>query len=1382
MYTSREVGHLFRKSYDDRQRFLQNEETKIINNEWKEKFETETNTLKSRIEHLEFRERLITNKYVTSEKMCSELATQLKVSNDQIKELEKFMKHKGGGHRGTVHAGHGGGHARLGGNHSFSTSPSHNEIGANENSSALGGKVNGMHSPLQLENPSSTTATTQQGQGGIQSQNQDTSEGSNSNNNEIGHRDPLGNESYSNIQVAISPHSGDRKGITRMSGTSKDAKLGQGQGNTNNNKSEHTSLSAAATTTGSSAVTSTGGAGTQTGAGAAGKDSKAPANANKNNSRNTSPAPSRPISATSIRTSRPSSATTSRPSSAGMRNNTTSAKGSTVKVMTPAAVAATAKSSKKPALVTVEASEASGADDTTATGEIGENETESTVLGSPSQSIHASRSHLSHQASHDEDEEEGLEESTSILKGEESSSTNGGDIEGGENEEDELIVINQSQSLVSEATIPVVTTIAGVAQRIGKNSLDSEGSVISSDGGVSGSGSVKLNNNNGNCNATEEEAKDKEDHDLIPKRENVVFDVGEQAGIENFKDEDDDDRSVQSVHEALQKALNPVPSPARSNSDESHSNNNHSHHSASSQPNSPIMLKTSHSDDGSNSEIDVAGSAESSCSESSGAGLSGSSSSNAGSSTGNAADDSNNDRNTGIFTEHHRKQQDQLIISHTNLQAEKAEVHRLKAQVDMLESQVAKMQKQLMDTVATDNVMTDAERERETINHSPLTVISHESLEFDNSQINIGILGSQIAFQSENLDGLGVGTNANANGDGDDDDYNQLGLGLDSPVGGNNGINDDKEGGEGAHNDYIERESKPFQISRRTSERAADEALSATASRDGKRDSRDTTQLHSQQQQQQQQQAITTSLTGTLTSPNMEALLVAPVLSPGSASANQSPLVSPSASPLGSPQGLRALGGNFSVLSVTGLGGGGRDGSNTSGVISQKEGSQKDAFPHTVNMVSFQGHIHGHEHSNSRGGYEGAQGSLDLLSEYGLGGGSLSRNIDTTNTVENTPTNTSTNQHLQEALNQVLRLDHNRQENIGELDINTLNRGNQKKLTKLIEKYEKIINEFKEKVLSLEFQNTQLSDKLRSRSNEKEHIDKLHALQILERGVLLKELSKQVSDLKARLAFEKRSNKNNNLTTSAVALQRTAVGNLPPPDVNIRKTTIENGQRAKTPVALSHGTVMDENLSKAKNDANNNSSSASAAISYSRMLAASASMPILAADYGSFKSQSGVNVRVDTRDTADTNYQNNGRITSPYSTSRGKNISKGQINFLPDLVPNENRVTRDVTALLEIGYRNGNVQGDRGVERSDNPNAKDQLQGVRQQIVSILSERYPPPSPEQLLAVTKAKKRSDAKREMELKAAALKKEADAAAHAAIRARAKPKIIREDDDW
>jgi hypothetical protein len=364
------------------------------------------------------------------------------------------------------------------------------------------------------------------------------------------------------------------------------------------------------------------------------------------------------------------------------------------------------------------------------------------------------------------------------------------------------------------------------------------------------------------------------------------------------------------------------------------------------------------------------------------------------------------------------------------------------------------------------------------------------------------------------------------------------------------------------------------------------------------------------------------------------------------------------------------------------------------------------------------------------------------------------------------------------------------------------NKADQKKLSKLLEEHAKTKQEFADKVKSLELQNSQLSDKLRSRSAEKEHEDRLHALQILERGVVLKELAKQVTDLKARLALERRNNKQAGNSRSKSPASQGAIGTLPPPDVNARKVAIESLIRAKTPVMMARGAVLDENLTKAAAEAIATANKvnisaigdpegAAGTLSFSRMLAASASMPILSADYGSFKTNAGVNTRADSRDSADTNFQTNGRITSPYLSSRGKNVSRGKVNFFPDLVPNEDRVDKDLQALQEFGGYNhpsknshGQASGTADTSASANASAsvKEQLQGVRQQIVSILSERYPPPSSEQLLAVKKAKERAEAKREMELKEVAMKKEAEAAKHAAIRARAKPKVVRDDDDW
>ena len=62
--------------------------------------------------------------------------------------------------------------------------------------------------------------------------------------------------------------------------------------------------------------------------------------------------------------------------------------------------------------------------------------------------------------------------------------------------------------------------------------------------------------------------------------------------------------------------------------------------------------------------------------------------------------------------------------------------------------------------------------------------------------------------------------------------------------------------------------------------------------------------------------------------------------------------------------------------------------------------------------------------------------------------------------------------------------------------------------------------ELETRVLSLEYQNSKLSDRLRSDEAAQERQEKLHSLQMMERGILLRELAQQVNEMKAHMHRE----------------------------------------------------------------------------------------------------------------------------------------------------------------------------------------------------------------------------------------------------------------------
>ena len=225
---------------------------------------------------------------------------------------------------------------------------------------------------------------------------------------------------------------------------------------------------------------------------------------------------------------------------------------------------------------------------------------------------------------------------------------------------------------------------------------------------------------------------------------------------------------------------------------------------------------------------------------------------------------------------------------------------------------------------------------------------------------------------------------------------------------------------------------------------------------------------------------------------------------------------------------------------------------------------------------------------------------------------------------------------------------------------------------------------------------------------------------------------------------------------------------------------------------MTRGLVVDDELKLEKSAAQ--AANARGQHQLKSMHANSKSMSVLSDDYGSYQRSKDANSRQNSRDAANTNFQRSGRIQSPHNTSRGKMVqsgSRGGLNFLPDiLLPNrsadgnfdgQQQVGSDKSVEALKGLHSMSQMGLGSVTDLKDAAKADELKNVRQQIVHMLSERYPGPTNEQLLAVEKSKKRALQDRELKLKVELEKKDAAEAARKAVRARAKKARVRSDSD-
>ena len=162
--------------------------------------------------------------------------------------------------------------------------------------------------------------------------------------------------------------------------------------------------------------------------------------------------------------------------------------------------------------------------------------------------------------------------------------------------------------------------------------------------------------------------------------------------------------------------------------------------------------------------------------------------------------------------------------------------------------------------------------------------------------------------------------------------------------------------------------------------------------------------------------------------------------------------------------------------------------------------------------------------------------------------------------------------------------------------------------------------ELQEQVVSRDLQVSSLAERLREGEKHREEQDKLHSLQMLERGILLKELSQQVNDMRAEMhtmeASHKKATKQHARelaralregTPGRAASRSGMTSRKTPVEVPLSSVQVDKGLGAEhehQPVAaVSHGaTAVTVDPTK----------------STSRMLAASSSMPLLSDEYGNY--------------------------------------------------------------------------------------------------------------------------------------------------------------------
>ena len=228
---------------------------------------------------------------------------------------------------------------------------------------------------------------------------------------------------------------------------------------------------------------------------------------------------------------------------------------------------------------------------------------------------------------------------------------------------------------------------------------------------------------------------------------------------------------------------------------------------------------------------------------------------------------------------------------------------------------------------------------------------------------------------------------------------------------------------------------------------------------------------------------------------------------------------------------------------------------------------------------------------------------------------------------------------------------------------------------------------------------------------------------MLERGVLLKELSKQVIEMRESMKVMTSAHKRHaKKQAKEIALLKSGANVLSRAGTADHESRPTTSKRVTTPLINVDDGLRKEDEFKpitAVAGAGGSNVIVDPTKSRSRMLAASSSMPLLSDEYGNYHT-TGADVK-----------PNPGRL-SPVFKLKGKHSEQTDFT-LNDL----DRTTRKVG----IESAAAGMQDEQAEE----------LRAVRSQIVGMLSERYPPEKrQEQLMAVEKARTRAEKDREIKL--------------------------------
>jgi hypothetical protein len=389
--------------------------------------------------------------------------------------------------------------------------------------------------------------------------------------------------------------------------------------------------------------------------------------------------------------------------------------------------------------------------------------------------------------------------------------------------------------------------------------------------------------------------------------------------------------------------------------------------------------------------------------------------------------------------------------------------------------------------------------------------------------------------------------------------------------------------------------------------------------------------------------------------------------------------------------------------------------------------------------------------SSTMGGIEGEQGSLDLMSGYGLsqershtGGdpdGDGTAGGDNM-TVASHESRQSTHETLLADM-RVGMVGDNILQSYGSCNDLVGGEGEVGSTQRQISDLQRALMEqlkkdaaMSEKLEWSEKQSLSLGEQLVDANRARKESEKLHSLQMLERGILLKELSQQITDMRSQMQHLQLAHKKAaraHLREMAMLKAGSRVGSAVTMTDSSRVSTAEQ-RAAKTPVQVPMASVsVDQGFGKEhehKPIAAVTSGDTAVVVdptkSSSRMLQASSSMPLLSDEYGNYHT-TGKSIK-----------PNPGRL-SPVFKLRGR-LGESTEFTLNDLDKDSRRTVRNEAASYMESEK------------------MEQLRAVRGQIVGMLSERYPPEKrQEQMLAVEKARTRALKSRETQLADKVVKK-------------------------